>query len=438
MEASTMSQYQEGPEIESGKTKSLLEVDGDPNKCIIRNNNAITANDDPSLTKSFASKAIFATNTTCNSFELLEKAGIPTAFIARHTEDSFVAKKTEMIPLEVIIRRYFDGSSLKRCPHLKPTEGKNPKRSSNLVFELFLKTTGGACLRNKEVLLQDVPVEDPFIINPYDETWDLYQPKQQRHEASANLEISIIAEKVLQGIQVSKIEQLTRKVFLVLEGAWKKLGYRYVDFKIEFGIDWKGHLVVSDVIDSDSARLRTPNWKDVSKQSFRDGSPLAEVEGKYNRVSILSNNLPLIPEQAIILWRGSPNDKSPEVPNISGISVEEVTLSAHKKPALVLEKLNELEAKYPQGAVIIAMAGMSNGLGPILSAQTIWPVINCPPSLDEHPEDVWSSLRLPSNVPAATVVNPKNAVLNALNILSMTNPIAYMHRQYEMEEVVNS
>ena len=55
----------------------------------------------------------------------------------------------------------------------------------------------------------------------------------------------------------------------------------------------------------------------------------------------------------------------------------------------------------PQGegvpTVIIACAGRSNGLGPVLAGNTAWPVINCPPvNADWGSQDVWSSLRLPS------------------------------------------
>jgi len=47
--------------------------------------------------------------------------------------------------------------------------------------------------------------------------------------------------------------------------------------------------------------------------------------------------------------------------------------------------------------VFIAVAGRSNGLGPVLSGNTNHPVINCPPlKPDWGSEDVWSSLRLPS------------------------------------------
>lgn len=47
--------------------------------------------------------------------------------------------------------------------------------------------------------------------------------------------------------------------------------------------------------------------------------------------------------------------------------------------------------------VFVAVAGRSNGLGPVMSGNTAYPVVNCPPlSADWGAQDVWSSLRLPS------------------------------------------
>ena len=55
--------------------------------------------------------------------------------------------------------------------------------------------------------------------------------------------------------------------------------------------------------------------------------------------------------------------------------------------------------------VFIAVAGRSNGLGPVLSGNAVWPVINCPPvSADWGAEDVWSSLRLPSGIMSLFII----------------------------------
>ena len=72
--------------------------------------------------------------------------------------------------------------------------------------------------------------------------------------------------------------------------------------------------------------------------------------------------------------------------------------------------------------MVIAYIGRSNGAGPVLSAMSQVPVITVPASAKDFPEDVWSSLRAPSAVPVMTVLEPGNAVLAALQILSARNP----------------
>lgn len=47
--------------------------------------------------------------------------------------------------------------------------------------------------------------------------------------------------------------------------------------------------------------------------------------------------------------------------------------------------------------IFVAVAGRSNGLGPVMSGNTAYPVINCPPiTPDWGAQDIWSSLRMPS------------------------------------------
>lgn len=49
--------------------------------------------------------------------------------------------------------------------------------------------------------------------------------------------------------------------------------------------------------------------------------------------------------------------------------------------------------------VFIAVAGRSNGLGPVISGNTAFPVINCPPLKETEIErDIWSSLSTPSGI----------------------------------------
>lgn len=95
--------------------------------------------------------------------------------------------------------------------------------------------------------------------------------------------------------------------------------------------------------------------------------------------------------------------------------------------------LNSLVQQVPD-TVIIAIIGRSNGAGPTLSAATTVPVITVPASFKDFPDDVWSSLRTPSYVPVATVIEPSNAVMMAVEILAMRNPFLYMVLRERLEE----
>ena len=72
--------------------------------------------------------------------------------------------------------------------------------------------------------------------------------------------------------------------FLVLEKAWQLEGGTLVDFKVEFGFDTKGRLLLADVIDNDSWRV-IENGSYIDKQVYRDGGALDDVAAKYRRVA---------------------------------------------------------------------------------------------------------------------------------------------------------
>lgn len=101
---------------------------------------------------------------------------------------------------------------------------------------------------------------------------------------------------------------------------------------------------------------------------------------------------------------------------------EIIVASAHKVPEKVVEEIEKLNAD-PQPQVVITVVGMSNGLGGVVAGSCIHPVVNCPPfeTLEEYMIDMHSSLRMPSDVPVMTVLNPKNAALSAIKILAETD-----------------
>ncbi len=436
-------EQQKGEKIIEGKTKIVWKDKNNDQNVIIENKNDITAFDDPSFTKQFKTKAEHATTVTCQVFEILKKAGIPVAYHSQISLNEFVAPSCKMIPLEVISRRFAVGSFLKRHPELTQENEKNPLRFHRLVTELFLKTTKGELIGEKGEKLVDgldpkKGEEDPFISNPLESNWQLCHPKKPSWEEGAELGRQVDAGRVLPGDSkemVDKIDEIARKVFLTLEGAWGVIGYRLIDMKIELGIDHEGNLLVADVIDNDSWRLRDADWQELSKEAFRQGEELDEVEKKYGFVASLAKNFRM-PKQTLVLWRGSDSDSWPELgllENVNGVTVEEVTISGHKSTQIALNKLEEILGKYPDGGVVLAKVGRSNGLGPIVAARTSWPVIAVPATIDDFPEDVWSSVRMPSKVPLATVWPESNAILLASEILAQKNPALYQKRQIMIE-----
>jgi len=102
------------------------------------------------------------------------------------------------------------------------------------------------------------------------------------------------------------------------------------------------------------------------------------------------------------------------------IAVDMRVASAHKTPEAVRVIAQEYNDSLEPGA-IIAVAGLSNGLGGALAANTTLPVFNCPPFKDasDMALNINSSLMLPSMTPASTVIRPENAALAALRSLNL-------------------
>lgn len=113
-----------------------------------------------------------------------------------------------------------------------------------------------------------------------------------------------------------------------------------------------------------------------------------------------------------------------------GIPTETVIASAHKAPERVLEHLQRFNARTDP-TVVIAVAGLSNGLAGMIAGSCIHPVIACPAFKDraDYLTNIHSSLQLPSDVPALTILHPTNAALAAVKILASSD--ASLRRKVE-------
>jgi phosphoribosylaminoimidazole-succinocarboxamide synthase len=216
-------------------------------------------------------KAAMANATTCNVFRLLKDCDIPIAFREQIDSHRFLADLCQMIPYEVVVRREAHGSYLKRYPHVAKGHV-----FPQLIVEFFLKTN------HKKWLDHSLPKDDPLI--HFDEVQaQLFLPHMPMETQTPFL---ILTDHPLknQPEQLEEMASIAKKAFLILERAWHGQGGRLVDFKVEFGINSSGKLLLADVIDNDSWRV-IQNEQYIDKQVYRDGGAIDEVTALYRHVT---------------------------------------------------------------------------------------------------------------------------------------------------------
>jgi len=105
-----------------------------------------------------------------------------------------------------------------------------------------------------------------------------------------------------------------------------------------------------------------------------------------------------------------------------GLAGEVRIASAHKTPDHLLQMLARYEADA-RPRVYITVAGRSNALSGLVDAQVVAPVIACPPYGEKYAGlDLLSSLRMPSGVAPAVVLEPEGAALLAAKMLALAVP----------------
>ncbi|KAM9742656.1 bifunctional phosphoribosylaminoimidazole carboxylase/phosphoribosylaminoimidazole succinocarboxamide synthetase isoform 2-T2 [Dama dama] len=390
-----------GKKLYEGKTKEVYELLDSPGKVLLQSKDQITAGN-AARKNHLEGKAAISNKITSCIFQLLQEAGIKTAFTRKCGETAFVAPKCEMIPIEWVCRRIATGSFLKRNPGVKEGYKFYPPK-----VEMFFK---------------DDANNDP--------QWS------EEQLIAANF---CFAGLVIGQTEVDIMSHATQAIFEILEKSWLPQNCTLVDMKIEFGVDvTTREIVLADVIDNDSWRLwpSGDRTQQKDKQSYRD---LKEVtpeglqmvkknfEWVAERVELL-----LKPESQcrVIVLMGSTSDlnhceKIRKACGDFGIPCELRVTSAHKGPDETLR----IKAEYEGDGiptVFVAVAGRSNGLGPVLSGNTAYPVISCPPlTPDWGAQDVWSSLRLPSGLGCPTILSPEGSAQFAAQIFGLNNHLIW-------------
>ena len=113
---------------------------------------------------------------------------------------------------------------------------------------------------------------------------------------------------------------------------------------------------------------------------------------------------------SVVILMGSKSDlpfvsKITDALEAYGIRYERRVASAHKSARYLLDLLAQYEASGEVG-VYITVAGRSNALSGMVDANVAAPVIACPPYSDKYGgADIYSSLRMPSGVAPAVVID---------------------------------
>ncbi|KAK0179407.1 hypothetical protein PV327_005163 [Microctonus hyperodae] len=394
-----MSGYKPGKLIIEGKTKQVYEVIGDPKLCILVSKDRITAGDGVK-SHELEGKAAISNATNAKVFQLLNQAGLRTAFIKVIDETTFISEKCEMVPIEWVTRRLATGSFLKRHPGVPEGYRFNP------------------------------PLQETFYKD------------DANHDPQWSEEQIITANFKLNGTTIGKDEYDIMKrtslvVFEVLERAWATRDCALIDMKIEFGINSTGEILIADIIDSDSWRLWPSGDKKLmkDKQVYRNlvsvtSADLDNVKRNFKWVANQLDHLVPPTKSSVVIFMGSPSDKEhcqkiAKHANALGLNVQLRVSSAHKGTTETLRILAEYEGSNEK-VVLIAVAGRSNGLGPVLSGNTSLPVINCPPvKTDNVAQDIWSSLNVPSGLGCTTVIYPESAALAAAQIHALHDHIVW-------------
>ena len=413
-----------GAFVTEGKTKKIHLLKGSSDLVTVIAKDDITAGDGAKH-DIIPDKGRLATATTCNVFRLLKACGLPVAFVEQDSATSFIAPQCSMLPYEVVVRREAHGSYLKRNPQLAKGQ-----LFPHALVEFYLKT------KDKNWNGKPLVADDPFMQFAKDgKEIQLFNPAKplQGQEPFLVLSPSEVFSRADEAKFFPEMQRIVLQTFLVLEKAWQLEGGTLVDLKVEFGFDAKGNLLLADVIDNDSWRV-LEGGSYIDKQVYREGGALDDVAAKYRHVAEVTGRFH-VPRQRIILWRGSEKDKTDAFSEALGDlkdMMTVVTCSIHKEPVNGATIFHRMIQEIPD-TVVIANIGRSNGAGPVLSAMSTIPVITVPASAKDFPNDVWSSLRAPSAVPVMTVLEPANAVLAALQILSARNPLIYAKVRSEIE-----
>ncbi|MGT2638022.1 phosphoribosylaminoimidazolesuccinocarboxamide synthase [Streptococcus ratti] len=171
-------------------------------------------------------------------FEKLNAAGIATHFIEKISDTEQLNKKVAIIPLEVVLRNYTAGSFSKRFGVEEGLKLDTP------IVEFYYKNDD---------------LDDPFINDEHVKF------------------LGIASDE-----DIAYIKAETRRINELLKDWFSQIGLKLIDFKLEFGKDKDGKIILADEFSPDNCRLWDAQGHHMDKDVFRRG--LGELTDVYTVV----------------------------------------------------------------------------------------------------------------------------------------------------------
>lgn len=230
-----------GQKLYEGKAKILYTTD-DPNVLLTRFKDDATAFN-AQKRGSIVGKGEINCAISSHLFQLLEAHGIRTHWIDRPSANEMRVRAVKIVPLEVVVRNIAAGSLCQQTGIPLGTVLRRPL----VDFHYKNDALGDPLLTRDRLLLMDLATVE----------------------------------------QVDQLEAMALQINQILTDFFQTCGITLVDFKLEFGIDTAGNLLLADEISPDTCRLwnqesSDPAQRVMDKDRFR--LDLGNVEEGYQQV----------------------------------------------------------------------------------------------------------------------------------------------------------
>ena len=222
-----------------GKAKKMFAVQGRPEEVWVEYKDSLTAFN-AQKTGSFAGKGMINAKITSLLYGRLKKAGIPTHLIQDVSDTEMICQKLTIIPLEVVTRNRLAGSTAKKLGKEEGTKLEQP------LVEFYYK---------------DDALGDPFLSDDQ----------------------ALMLKAVPVRVDLETLKKKALEINKVLQAEFMNAGLELIDFKLEFGRNAKGEIVLADEVSPDTCRLwDTKTGEKFDKDRFR--RDLGRVEESYQEV----------------------------------------------------------------------------------------------------------------------------------------------------------